>query len=297
MSKINGMKTNKFVSAFVAGCLTLSMSYSALADGHGGDHKQKSLASVVAERSADMKERDKYRNPAETLEFFKVKPGMVVAEALPGGGWYSNILANYLGEDGGLYGINYVDTMWARFGFFSEERIAGRIAATKEFPGKVAEFTSNGITSDGFTFETVPSSMNGTVDRVLFIRALHNLNRFEEEAATLTQALNTTYRMLKTGGMVGVVQHEVDGSVPDAAATGSRGYLKASGVIAAFEEAGFELVASSDINKNPKDKPSNEQIVWRLPPSFNGSKDDPEKKKAMEAIGESNRMTLLFKKK
>lgn len=292
MNNFSGLKSRKFMSAVIAGCLTLSVSYSALAHKHG----HKSLEDVVAERPAEAKVRDKYRNPAETLKFFQIEPGMVVAEALPGGGWYSNILANYLGKDGALYGINYVDTMWARFGFFSEERIAERIASTKEFPGKVAEFTNNGITSDGFTFGTVPASLNGKVDRVLYVRALHNLNRFEEEAGTLTEALNATYRMLKAGGMVGVVQHEVAESVPDAAAKGDRGYLKASQVIAAFEGAGFKLVSSSDINKNPKDKPANDEIVWRLPPSYFGSRDDEIKKKVLDAIGESNRMTLLFKK-
>lgn len=288
------MNSKKLLNTLIAGCLAISVTHTAMADGHG--HK-KALTSVVAERPADVKERDQYRNPVKTLSFFQVEPGMVVAEALPGGGWYSNILANYLGKDGELYGLNYVDDMWARFGFFSEERIAQRIAATKEFPGKVAEFTSNGIKADGFTFETVPGSLNGKVDRVLYIRAMHNLSRFEEEAGTMTQALNTTYRMLKADGMVGVVQHEVDESAPDASATGARGYLKESAVIAAFEEAGFELVAKSDVNKNPKDKPTAEEIVWRLPPSFNGSRDDEEKRKAMAAIGESNRMTLLFKKK
>ena len=64
-----------------------------------------------------------------------------------------------------------------------------------------------------------------------------------------------------------------------------------------FEEAGFELVASSEINANPKDKPGAEDVVWRLPPSLRGSKDNPEQRAAMEAIGESDRMTLLFKKK
>ena len=83
---------------------------------------------------------------------------------------------------------------------------------------------------------------------------------------------------------------------PDEGADGSRGYLKQSQVIAMLEKAGFELVASSEINANPKDRPGPEDIVWRLPPSLNGSKDDPDKRAAMTAIGESDRMTLLFRK-
>ena len=63
-----------------------------------------------------------------------------------------------------------------------------------------------------------------------------------------------------------------------------------------MKAAGFELIKSSDINANPKDTPNNEEIVWRLKPSLRGNDDNPEQKAIYEAIGESNRMTLLFKK-
>ena len=288
---ITKLKLAALSRSLLLGSLLATISASTLAHGHGN----KALQSVIEARPAEMQARDQYRHPLETLEFFEVKPGMTVAEALPGGGWYSAILADYLGKEGKLYGINYVDSMWARFGFFSEERIAEMKGATKAFPGLVAELSDNGIPVEGYTFETVPEAINGTVDRVLFIRALHNLNRFEKVAGTLTTALKATYDMLKSDGLVGVVQHEVAESATDT--DGSRGYLKASQIQAAFETAGFELVATSNINKNPKDVPADNEIVWRLAPSFVGVGDDAEKKKALDAIGESNRMTLLFKKK
>lgn len=221
---------------------------------------------------------------------------MTVTEVLPGGGWYSNILANYLGSNGALYGLNYNDDMWARFGFFGEDVIKQRIAATKQFPEKVSTFINNKIKSDGFTFATVPKALDKSVDRVLFIRALHNLKRFEEEAGTLTEALKVAHRMLKDDGYVGVVQHRLNESAPEEGADGTRGYLKLSLVTKAFEQAGFALVASSNINENPKDKPSETDIVWRLPPTYFGTAQDAKKKQQVDAIGESNRMTLLFKK-
>jgi len=64
----------------------------------------------------------------------------------------------------------------------------------------------------------------------------------------------------------------------------------------AVQAAGFELVKESAINENPRDVPTNEESVWRLPPTLGGSKDNPEMRAKMQAIGESNRMTLLFKK-
>jgi len=273
--------------------LTISPSASA---GSISKADKSALTEAVNSRSDETKARDKSRHPIETISFFKIKPGMTVAEALPGGGWYSNILANYLGDEGTLIGLNYNDDMWPRFGFFSEESIKGRIAATKKFPEMVQGFTDANIKSDGFTFDTVPASLDKKVDRVLFIRALHNLNRFDKEANTLVDALAATHKMLKDDGYVGVVQHQIPESAAEKRADGSRGYLKLSTVKEAFAKAGFELVASSDINANAKDKPSDSDIVWRLPPSYSGSRDDAEKRKALDAIGESNRMTLLFKK-
>ena len=166
----------------------------------------------------------------------------------------------------------------------------------ERFKARVAEFTESGIRARGFTFESVPPKVVGTVDRVLIIRALHNLNRFEEQAGTRTQALASVRSMLKDDGLVGVVQHRAPEDASDAWADGSHGYLKQSAVIASFEQAGFQLVARSEINANARDKPGPEDMVWRLPPSLRTSKDNPELRAAMEAIGESDRMTLLFRK-
>ena len=82
------------------------------------------LRKAIDARSAEEKARDGARHPYETLIFFQVAPGMTVAEALPGGGWYTNILANYLGGNGALYGINYPKRMWAMFPNATKELIA-----------------------------------------------------------------------------------------------------------------------------------------------------------------------------
>lgn len=254
------------------------------------------LEYAVQSRSDEDKSRDDARHPIQTLAFFQVGPGMTVAEALPGGGWYSKILANYLGSDGTLYGINYNDDMWARFGFFSEEGIQQAIERTSKFPEMVSGFAEKGPQSSGFTFNSAPKELAGSVDRVLFIRALHNLSRFENEANTMSGALAAAHMLLKEDGLVGVVQHQAPATNSDNWADGSSGYLKKSAVIEAFETAGFELIGESDINENSKDVPTEEEIVWRLPPSYNGTADDLQLKNKVDAIGESNRMTLLFKK-
>ncbi len=254
------------------------------------------LRQVVESRGAEDRARDSDRHPVETLEFFQVRPGMTVAEVLPGAGWYTSILANYLGPKGTLYGINYSNRIWPLFADATDEWVAGRIAATAKFPALVKGFTNNGIKTAGFTFNTVPASVAGTVDRVLLIRALHNLNRFENRAGSRSQALAAIRNILKDDGMVGVVQHRVAVADSASGSDGSRGYLVEAEVILMFEEAGFELVATSGINANPRDKPGPEDTVWRLPPTLGTSKEDPELRAKMEAIGESDRMTLLFRK-
>ena len=253
------------------------------------------LNAVLTSRSDEDKVRDDARQPLETLTFFQIKPGMTIAEALPGGGWYTRILANYLGQDGTLYGVNYPDSLWPMLSYASPEWIAERIAATQNFTAKVATFTDNGITAQGFTFDTVPPEVEGTVDRVLLIRALHNLNRFQQKAGTRSQALAATHAMLKKDGLVGVVQHRAPATASEEWADGNKGYLNEVAVIAMFAEAGFALVAQSEINANPMDQPSGEDSVWRLSPSLRGSNDD-EQREVMVAIGESDRMTLLFRK-
>lgn len=148
-----------------------------------------------------------------------------------------------------------------------------------------------------FTFGDMPADIAGTADVVLMIRALHNLARFSGgERDFLGEAFADAYAALKPGGVLGVVQHQAGEGMPDDFADGSHGYLKKSRVIAAAQQAGFELVAESDLNANPKDQPSEDDIVWRLPPTLGTSAENPELRAELEAIGESNRMTLKFRK-
>lgn len=253
--------------------------------------KEKAMQAALDAQSDDHKARYNARHPGETLAFFGIEPGMTVAEALPGGGWYTKVLAEYLGGEGTLYGVNYQDSVWTSFGW-SEDRVASSIASTAAFPGNVAQWNSNGITAEGFTFGTVPDSAVGTADAILFIRALHNLNRFNETGVR-DEAIAAAYAMLKPGGIVGVVQHRAPENASDDWAVGSAGYLKPSAVIAMFTEAGFTLDGSSEINANANDNPTEDDVVWRLPPSYALGEDS---KDAMDAIGESDRMTLRFRK-
>jgi predicted methyltransferase len=244
-----------------------------------------------------MKARYPYRHPGETLEFVGIEPGMTVVEGLPGSGWYTRILLPYLGSEGHLIGADYSLEMYPNFSFVNEEFMANQRQWTTNFPAGAREWGGdNGAPVSAFHFGSMPADLAGTADVVFFPRVLHNLARFEAEGGYLTAALADAYAVLKPGGTFGIVQHEARDDMSDEFADGSRGYLKKSFVIAAVEAAGFEFVAESDINANPKDQPGNDDIVWRLPPTLGTSRHDPELKAELEAVGESNRMTLKFRK-
>jgi predicted methyltransferase len=281
----------KFINTFIVACLTISASAVA-----GGTDAAK-LAAVLESQPEEVQARYAHRHPAETLGFFGIAPGSVVVEALPGRGWYTKILSPYLGADGKVIGADYSRDMYPLFGFFDEEFLNKKETWVEDFTAGAKDWSGqDGAPVTAFVFGSMPDEMKGQADAVLFIRALHNLARFEKDGGFLTAALQDAYDVLKPGGIVGVVQHQARDEMPDEWAGGQNGYLKDDFVIAVMQEAGFEFVGMNDINSNEKDQPSDSDIVWRLPPSLATSKEDPELKAAMEAIGESNRMTLKFRK-
>lgn len=255
------------------------------------------LAAVLTEQPTEVQARYQWRHPAETLAFFGIEPGMTVVEALPGGGWYSKILLPYLGSDGALIGADYSLDMYPLFGFFSDEILKSKMTWVTDWTAEANSWRGDAAANvSAFAFGALPERMVGTADAVLFVRALHNLNRFEDQGGFRTSALQNAFDVLKPGGIVGVVQHQAAEDKPDDWANGAYGYLKKSAVIAFMEEAGFELVAESAINENPNDQPGEKDYVWRLPPTLSLDDDSEESVNAMRAIGESNRMTLKFRK-
>jgi predicted methyltransferase len=256
-----------------------------------------SLAAILDAQPDDVKARYQYRHPQETLEFFGIVPGMTVVEGLPGRGWYTKLLLPYLGTEGRVIGANYAMAMWPNFDFATEEFLTRQSTWLTDWPAGAEEWRgASGASVAAFEMGSLPEEMKGTADVVFFARVLHNLARFESNGGFLTAALADAYAVLKPGGVFGVVQHHARDEMSDEFADGSHGYLKKSFVIAAAEAAGFEFVGESDVNANPADQPTEEDIVWRLPPTLGTSAEDPELRAELEAVGESNRMTLKFRK-
>lgn len=243
------------------------------------------LAAAVADpkRNED-RARDQWRKPAETLAFFGVAPDMKVGEYAPGGGWYSRLLGLYLGPKGTLVGL-YVDPT---SGAYPAERQAGIRAAAAKYPADVAGWS--GLPAErftGMTLEAIPDAEKGTFDRIIVARAMHNLFRTN----TADREIKAMRSLLKDGGMIGIEQHRAKPDAPYAYADGSKGYLREADVIKFMEVHGFDHVGSSDANANPKDTADHPQGVWEMPPSLGTKREE------LKALGESDRMTLLFRKR
>ncbi len=279
--------------------IALTLTYTALCGGpafsvEAAPAKKMAIASdpamdtvLASEIRKDDKARDKYRHPKETLAFFQIKPNMVVVDYLPSGGWYTRVLGPYLNKEGRYIGVNP-----AVAGLPFEDKDKQRVAAIGEtFPAKAAGWT--GLPQSGFsafTSDKFPADMNGKVDRVLIFREMHNLFNWNV-ADTEIKAIRM---MLKDGGMVGITDHRANPDTPYAKADGSTGYIRQSDVINFMDINGFDLVGKSEVNANPKDTKDYPDGVWTLPPSY--AKKDVDRAK-YEAIGESDRMTLLFRKR
>ena len=257
------------------------------------------LDTVLAAQPETARVRYPDRHPAETLAFIGVEPGMTVMEALPGRGWYSKILIPYLGRKGELIGAAYPNEMMAKFDYYNAAQLEKRKTWAADWPEKARDWGRGRRKSAklaAFMFGAMPDSMRGRADVALFIRAMHGAHRFENEGGYFTMALRDAHAALKPGGVLAVVQHEAAEDMPDDWARGANGYLKKSAVMEKITAAGFEFVAESAINENPADRPTTEDTVWRLPPTYRTSQDDPDARAKYAAIGESNRMTLKFRK-
>lgn len=234
-------------------------------------------------RRKEDRARDAFRHPAETLAFFRVRPGMTVVDYTPSGGWYTRVLVPYLGDTGRYIGLN------PAVGPDGPDYYAN-LAQT--FPAKAAEWT--GVPAAriaAYNSDGLPKALDGSVDRVVMFRALHGLKR----SGKLASELATVRRLLKTDGLLGIEQHRAKADAPDAYVDGSKGYLREKDVIALIEAQGFALVAKSEINANAKDPADHAGGVWTLPPNLRGV--DAADRARYEAIGESDRMTLLFRKR
>jgi predicted methyltransferase len=226
--------------------------------------------------------RDPYRHPKETLSFFLARPDQTIVEITPGGGWYAEILAPYLREQG-----RYVAAVW-------DDAIAGQPSYRYDLNRRLREkFASRPDLYDrtevrSFDPAAPRFGAPASADVVLTFRNAHNWVA-DGNADAYFKAF---FDVLKPGGTLGVVDHRAKPGT-DLATMKESGYLTEALVIEAATKAGFALEAKSEVNANPKDDTVHPNGVWTLPPT---NRHDPEDAALYRAIGESDRMTLRFRK-
>jgi predicted methyltransferase len=227
--------------------------------------------------------RDVYRHPYETLNFFGITPKMTVVELAPGGGWYTEILAPYLRDQGKLIAAgNELASPEA-----DERRAAERFLARMNAKPEVYNKVALGVFAPPRKIDYAPA---GSVDMVLTFRNIHNW--METGPDGVKSVFKAAYTALKPGGVFGVEEHRLPaGKAQDPKASG--GYMSEAYVISLAESVGFKLAAKSEVNANPKDNADHKSGVWALPPTYANKDEDRAK---YQAIGESNRMTLKFVK-
>lgn len=234
-------------------------------------------------RSDKNKARNQYRHPVATMDFFGLKPNMSILEIGPGGGWYTEILAPVM-RDTGLYVAGSYDVSiegQAKYRYRQHQALIDNIANQADIYGQV-KVASYSPPESRELWE--PES----VDMVLTFRSSHGWLR----DGLLDDVYSDFYKVIKPGGILGVVQHRApEGG--NAVAWAKKGYVPESRVIQAAVKAGFILDGKSEINANSKDLKDHDEGVWRLPPTLSLGEENREK---YMAIGESDRMTLRFKK-
>jgi predicted methyltransferase len=276
------MKSAKFLVIAALSALTSNFSQFSLADHHGG-----AMAKTLADwaqgehRNETNRARNQFRHPVETLEFFGLSADMTVIEILPSTGWYTEIMAPYLRDHGKYYAAHFSPNASASYmpsilGGFEE-----KITANPDLYGKITVRHLNP------PYEVVIAPP-GSADMALTFRNVHNWIMAGQEH----EFFASFYAALKPGGVLGVVEHRAKADAGmDVMRTS--GYVTEAYVKEVAAAAGFEFVASTEINANAKDPTVHPEGVWTLAPNYRLGDEDRAK---YDAIGESDRMTLKFVK-
>ena len=228
--------------------------------------------------------RDAARHPMDELTFFGVKPGMTVVELWPIGGYWTEILAPYLRDGGGTY-VAALETQPAG----SPERDAAARRGAY-FTRRLAEdpdlFAGVKLATLGPGTENIVPP--GSADLILSYRDLHLWMKqgFAEEA------LVDCYKALKPGGILALVDHRGN-RAGEQDTRAADGYVREDYAKGLAQLAGFEFVAASEVEANPKDTADWPHGVTTLGPTFALGAQDRER---YAAVGEPDNFVLKFRK-
>ncbi len=224
------------------------------------DAKVQAAMAAEARPQAD-RDRDANRRPLETLSFFGLEDDMRVLELIPGGGWYTRILAPVLADNGKLYVS--MGTGRVSEGVLKEPGF-GKVTVVDAGDNMRRDDTIGLYVVDAVDFGLT------NLDMVLTFRNLHNFN-----AESRKKMNDAVFRSLKQGGLYGVVDHTRRHMQADYSENRRR--LDPVLVIKEMLDAGFEFVGYSDLHYRPDD-----ELVYEVG--------------RHTVTGNTDRFTLLFRK-
>lgn len=247
---------------------------------HSAAATDNELAAAIASPSRALENvvRDRYRHPEASLEFWGIKPGQTMIEIAPANGYWTEILAPYAKATHGHY-------------------IAAQGRSGQSLPAKFATKVIYGnISYTVFNNTSGPLAPANSADLVLTARNIHD---WMWTPGYAEKGMADFFVVLKPGGILAVEDHRADPrpQIGDA----RDGYVATAVIVNMAKKAGFVLEASSEINANLKDTKNHPFGVWTLPPTRRSAPEDQPANpnfdhSKYDAIGESDRMTLRFRK-
>jgi predicted methyltransferase len=274
-------------AAMIVSSLIVASGFPNGATGATDDNGALKTAVAGPQRTAANAKRDTYRHPLETLEFLGVRSDQRVIEVLPGGGWYTEILAPLLKDKGEL--VEATPSTSTGNPNFKQLAAAfeAKLASNPEVYGKVKTTPFEPPTY-------VPLGPPGSADRVVTFRNVHDFIYFnihgEVADDVLLRFFRSAYEVLKPGGVLGITDHRARSG--EAVAQSIRlGRVPQDYIVREARLAGFETSGTSEVNANPKDDKTFPE--WNLPPLLKAGDQDRAK---YIAIGEADEMMLRFTK-
>ncbi len=192
-------------------------------------------AAAVADSSrpeAD-RARDAARKPAEIVAFAGVEPGDVVAEFLPGGGYYTRILSKAVGPEGHVYALVPAGFAQRPGGLDALNALAAELGNVTVVATDLTAFTLDRPVDLAWTSENYHDMHNGPTPSFAGVN-------------------ESTFRALKPGGIYFVEDHAAAAGT-GIAATSTLHRIDPAAVIEEVTAAGFALDAQSDLLANPDD--------------------------------------------
>jgi len=236
--------------------------------------------------------RNRFRHPVGTLTFFGLQDGMTVLEIWPGSGWYTDILAPVLRHHGQYLVAGFDPDVPGQ----PEYRYGLNRQLLEKFANNPGIFDQVAV----IPFSPPGSASLGEANSIDLILTFRNTHGWISDGVA-EQIFAEFNRVLKPGGVLGVVQHRAEKGT-DPKVTAEKGYVSEAAVVALAKSAGLYLEARSEVNANPADTKDYAEGVWTLPPGLTLCREiTAEAEKAAceapwRAIGESDRMTLRFRK-